>query len=145
MLYIKNDLPALETAMPILHEQRVARAYHVELAVALAVYVVLLFASIRFGRPLAEGPLRTVVLLAPMAGFLLMIRAVARQLARVDEYVRLRLLENIALASGLTLAATFSYGFLETAGHERLSMFSVWMVMGVSWLAVTFARAWTGR
>ena len=34
-----------------MHEKRVARAYRAELWTAIAVYAVLLFASIRFGRP----------------------------------------------------------------------------------------------
>ena len=116
-----------------MHEKRVGRAYRGELLTAIAVYVVLLFASIRYGRPLDDGPLRTAVLLAPMIGFAMMIRAIARHVARVDEYQRMRLLETLALAFGITGAVTFSYGFLETAGFPKVTMFSVWMVMGVSW------------
>ena len=70
---------------------------------------------------------------------------IARQLARVDEYVRRFQLENIALSAGLTMAATFSYGFLETAGYDKLSMFSVWMFMGGCWFVVTLARGWMAR
>ena len=116
-----------------MHEKRVARAYRYELWTAIAVYVVLLAGSIRYGRPLADGPLRTIALLAPMIGFGLMIRAIARHVARIDEYQRLRLLEGVALAFAITAAVTFSYGFLETAGFPKLSMFSVWMVMCTSW------------
>lgn len=116
-----------------MHEKRVARAYRIDLWTAIAVYAVLLMASIRYGRPMDDGLLRTVVLLAPMIGFGLMIRAIARHVARIDEYQRMRLLETLALAFGITGAVTFSYGFLETAGFPKLSMFSVWMVMGVSW------------
>jgi hypothetical protein len=116
-----------------MHEKRVARAYRIDLWTAIAVYVVLLLASIRYGRPMDDGVLRTVVLLAPMIGFGLMIRAIARHVARLDEYLRLRLLESLALAFAITAAVTFSYGFLETAGYPKLSMFSVWMVMCASW------------
>ncbi len=116
-----------------MHEKRVARAYRTDLWTAIAVYIVLLVASIRYGRPLADGLLRTVVLLSPMIGFGLMIRAIARHVARLDEYLRLRLLESLALAFAITAAVTFSYGFLETAGYPKLSMFSVWMVMCASW------------
>ncbi|WP_075791176.1 hypothetical protein [Massilia putida] len=123
-----------------MHEKRVARAYRIELWTAIAVYAVLLTGSIRFGRPLADGPLRTAVLLLPMIGFGLMIRAVARHVARIDEYQRLRLLEGIALAFAITGAVTFSYGFLETAGFPKLSMFSVWIVMGASWGLVCLVR-----
>jgi hypothetical protein len=117
-----------------MHEKRVGRAYRIELWTAIAVYVVLIVASIRFGRPMAEGLLRTVVLLSPMIGFAMMIRAIARHVARIDEYQRLRLLESLALAFAITGAVTFSYGFLETAGYPKLSMFSVWPILAVLWV-----------
>ena len=128
-----------------MHEKRVARAYFVELMTALLVYTVLLFAAIRYGRPMSDGWLRTLVLVTPMIGFGLMIRTIVRHLARIDEYQRIRLLENIAVAAAITMAATFTYGFMETAGFEKLSMFSVWIMMGASLAAVTLYRKWADR
>jgi hypothetical protein len=128
-----------------MHEKRVARAYRFDLWTSIAVYVVLLLASIRYGRPMDGGALRTVVLLSPMIGFGLMIRAIARHVARIDEYQRLRMLENVALAFAITGAVTFSYGFLETAGFPKLSMFSVWIVMGASWGLTNLVRGMIGR
>jgi hypothetical protein len=111
------------------HEKRVGKAYLRELAGALVVYAVLLMMSIRFGRPMADGIVRLAVLLSPMIGFCLALWAIARHLRRVDEYARRFLLESFALGAALTAGLTFSYGFLETAGYPRLSMFSVWMVL----------------
>lgn len=128
-----------------MHEKQVARRYNTELLLSLAVYIVLLLGSIRFGRPLPEGMVRTLVLLSPMAGFGLMIRALVRHVARIDEYLRVRMLEAIALAAAITCAVSFSYGFLETAGYPKLSMFSVWMLMCGSFAAVLAARAWRER
>jgi hypothetical protein len=128
-----------------MHERRVARAYRIELWTAIAVYVVLLAASIRWGRPMADGLARTIVLLSPMIGFALMIRAIARHVARIDEYQRLRMLESVALAFAITGAVTFSYGFLETAGFPKLSMFAVWIVMGASWGLVGIVRGVAAR
>jgi hypothetical protein len=128
-----------------MHERRVSNAYLRELWIAITVYVVLLVGSIVLGRPMQEGVMRTIVLLLPMAGFFLMIRAIARHVGRIDEYQRLRLLETLGLAFAVTGAVTFSYGFLETAGFPRLSMFSVWMVMGVSWGLASIVRARLGR
>jgi hypothetical protein len=124
-----------------MHERRVTRAYLAELFTAIAVYVVLLLASIRYGRAMPDGVLRTAALLAPMIGFGLIIRSIARHVRRIDEYQRLRILESLALAFAITGAVTFSYGFLETAGYPKLSMFTVWMVMGASWGAVCIVRA----
>jgi hypothetical protein len=128
-----------------MHEKQVARAYKTELWTAVAVYIVLLFGSISFGRRMDEGALRIVVLVLPMIGFGLMIRAIARHVRRIDEYQRQRLLESLALAFGITGAVTFTYGFLETAGFPRLSMFTVWIIMGGSWGAVCAVRGWWSR
>jgi len=123
-----------------MHEKRVAKAYHRELGGALAVYTVLLMGAIRIGRPMEEGMLRTLVLLTPMVGFGLAIWAIARHLNRVDEYMRKFLLESVAIAAGITCGLTFTYGFLETAGFPRLSMFTVWCVMCGAMVAVCAIR-----
>jgi hypothetical protein len=128
-----------------MHEKQVARTYRTELFVAIAVYIVLLFGSIRIGRPMPEGLARTLVLVSPMIGFGLMIRSIVRHVARVDEYIRVRLLENIALAAAITGAVSFTYGFLETVGYPKQSMFGVWIVMGASFGVVNLARAWRER
>jgi hypothetical protein len=128
-----------------MHEKQVARAYRTELWTAVAIYAVLLFGSIYFGRRMEESPLRTIVLVLPMLGFGLMIRAIARHVARIDEYQRQRLLETIALSAAVTGAVTFTYGFLETAGFPRLSMFTVWVIMGASWALVSRMRCWWAR
>jgi hypothetical protein len=123
-----------------MHEKRVARAYTLELMIALAVYTVLLMAAIRYGRPMEDGWLRTLVLVSPMIGFGLMIRTIARHFARIDEYQRMRMLENLAIATAITGAVTFTYGFMETAGFPKLSMFYVWVVMCSSVAIVNLAR-----
>jgi hypothetical protein len=128
-----------------MHEKQVARAYKTELWTAVAIYAVLLFASISMGRRMEAGVLRTVVMVIPMIGFGLMIRAIARHVGRIDEYQRQRLLETIALSAAITGAVTFTYGFLETAGFPRLSMFSVWIIMGGSWALVSGMRCWWPR
>jgi hypothetical protein len=92
-----------------------------------------------------DGMLRTAVMVIPMIGFGLMIRAIARHVARIDEYQRQRILETIALSAAITGAVTFTYGFLETAGFPRLSMFTVWIIMGASWAAVSGMRCWWPR
>jgi len=128
-----------------MHEQKVARAYQIELWTSIAVYAVLLIGSIKLARPMPEGALRTALLVLPMLGFALMLRAIVRHVARIDEYQRRRMLESIGIAFAITGAATFSYGFLETAGFPRLSMFTVWIVMGTSWAVVNLVRRWSGR
>lgn len=112
-----------------MHEKRVTKAYHRELFGALALYTALLFAALYFGRPMHGGALRTLVLVSPMIGFGAAIWAIARHLSRIDEYLRQKMLENIALAAAITAGLSFTYGFLENAGFPRLSMFTVWCVL----------------
>ncbi len=123
-----------------MHEKRVGKAYMRELMGSLALYMVLLFAAIRWGRPMEEGVLRTLVLLSPMIGFGLALWAIARHFGRIDEYVRMRLLETVALAAAITAGLTFSYGFLETAGYPKLSMFTVWCVLCGATILVQLVR-----
>jgi hypothetical protein len=124
-----------------MHEKKVRRPYYRELALSGSVYAVLLFGSIALGRPITDGVLRTLVLISPMIGFALMLRAIARHVSRVDEYMRQRKLESFAFAAAITAGLTFSYGFLETCGYPRISMFAVWPVMAVSFGLTEFMRA----
>ena len=112
-----------------MHEKRVGKAYMRELVASIALYTVLLMAAVRWGRPMPEGLLRTLVLLSPMIGFFAALWVIARHFGRIDEYQRMRMLENVALASAVTAGLTFTYGFLETAGYPKLSMFTVWIVL----------------
>ena len=122
------------------NEKRSHNQYRRELALAIVVYVVLLFGAIRLARPMDPSAARTLLLVSPMIGFALMIRAIVRHVARIDEYQRLRMLESFSIAMAITGAVTFTYGFLETAGFPRQSMFAVWIVMGVSWGLVGCVR-----
>jgi hypothetical protein len=111
------------------YQQKINRMYLMELGGSLAVYMALLFAAMHFGRPMAEGTARSLVLVSPMIGFVLMLWTIARHFSRMDEYLRMRLLENIAIGAGITAGITFTYGFLETAGLPHVSMFTVWVVL----------------
>jgi hypothetical protein len=123
-----------------MHEKRVQRTYNKELMGALAIYAAMLVASITFGRGMEPGVVRTVVLASPMIGFFLGVWAIARQFRRIDEFQRQITLENLALAAAVTAGLSFTYGFLETAGYPKLSMFTVWVAMGSAWALVTLVR-----
>jgi hypothetical protein len=127
------------------HERKAGLRYGGEMLACLVLYIGLLVPSIRYGRGMDAGWLKLAVLVSPMIGFLLMIWVIARQVARMDEYLRRVLLENIAIGTALTASATFTYGFLETAGYPLLSMFTVWMILGGSIGVITIGRKWIER
>lgn len=128
-----------------MHEKRVTKAYHRELFGALALYTLLLVAAIYYGRRMDDGVLRTLVLVSPMIGFGVALWVIARHLARVDEFIRKQLMENVALAAAITAGLTFTYGFLETAGFPKLSMFTVWCVLCGTFGLVQIIRKLTGK
>ncbi len=112
------------------------RTYLLELSGALALYTLILGLSLHFGQRMSPGPLQTALFVCPMAGFLLVVWAVVRQVRRSDEYIRKTTLEYLAIAAAVTAGWTFTYGFLENAGYPKLSMFTVWPVMGAVWALV---------
>lgn len=123
-----------------MREKEAARLYSVELFAGLGMYTVLLMAALKYGPGMPEGALRIALMVSPMLGFGLGVRAIARQLARSDEFMRLRTLEAVAIAAAVTAGWTFTYGFLENAGFPKLSMFTVWPVMGGVWGGVVCIR-----
>ena len=128
-----------------MRERDALKKYRVELGAAMVVYAATLFGSISLGRPMDPGVARTTLLLSPAIPLLFAIWAIVRQFGRMDEFVRLRSLENFAIAGAVTAGLTFTYGFLETAGFPKLSMFWVWSLMGATWALVAGMRCLVTR
>lgn len=128
-----------------MREREAAKLYTREFAGALVAYMAILFSAIYVGKRMDEGVLRTLVLVSPMIGFMLAVWAIARHIRRIDEYMRLLVLEGLAIAAGVTAGLTFTYGFLEGAGYPKLSMFTVWPVMGAVWFLVCVVRYYKDR
>ena len=126
-------------------EREALKRYRLELTAAMVAYAGILIGSIHFGRPMEPGLARTLLLLSPAIPLLFAIWAIVRQFGRMDEFVRLRGLENFAVAAAFTAGLTFTYGFLETAGFPKLSMFWVWSIMGLTWALVTGLRCLAAR
>jgi hypothetical protein len=124
-----------------MREREATRKYLREFGGAMALYLLVLSVSLRGAEHVPDGALRTALLLTPMIPIALALWAYMRQLARTDEFVRLRNLQTLALAGGITGGFALTWGFLENAGYPRLSMFTVWMVFGGSWAAVSVAHA----
>lgn len=123
-----------------MHEKEVKKAYTRELMGAMILYAAMLAISTRIGRPMEDSLLRTLILVSPMIGFFLAIWVIARHFARVDEYVRRVALESLAIAAAATAGFSFTYGFLETAGFPKITMFSIWPIMGGVWFLVCVIR-----
>ena len=128
-----------------MHEKAIAKLYRRELFGSLAIYVVMLFSTVYIARGMADSWLRTLLVTSPMLGFFLAVWAVARQVRRIDEYQRQIMLETLAIAAAVVAGASFTYGFLEGVGYPRLSMFTIWPLMGFVWGALACIRKAMGR
>jgi hypothetical protein len=126
-------------------EREAKRKYFWELGLSMVLYAVVLAVSLRVTGKMADGLARTLLALAPAVPIFITVWVIARQFRRMDEFVRLRSLESIAVAAAVTAGLTFTYGFLESAGFPRLSMFWVWGIMGITWGTHTCLRGFFSR
>ena len=113
-------------------QRSAARAYTRELGLAMAAYVIVVLASIKFVGGL-EQPTKTLVALAPLVPAALALFAYLRFLSRMDELGRRIQLEALAFGFGAAGMLTFAYGFLENAGFPQLSYIWVFPLMIALW------------
>ena len=113
--------------------------YFRELGGALMLYLLVLVLALTVGKDMQPGVAQTALFVSPMIPFMLAVWAIVRQIRRSDEFIRKTTLEHIAIAAAVTAGWTFTYGFLENAGFPRLSMFTVWPVMGAAWGVLAIA------
>lgn len=111
--------------------------YFKEFFAVLLAYMVALMLSVTLLAHVESQMLRPIFALLPMVPGFAMCWIVLRQLRRVDELQRRIQLEAMGFAFAGTALVTFSYGFLEIAGYERLSMFLIWPLMAILWIAGT--------
>jgi hypothetical protein len=123
-----------------IHEKKVMARYVRELMGSIFAYLIVLGLTFIVGPTMHKGLWRTVVIVGPMLPFSIAVWVVIRQIRRSDEFVRQSSLENIAVAAAFTALWTFAYGFFESAGYPRISMFMVWPVMGGVWALVAYIR-----
>ncbi len=114
-------------------EREARNKYLLEFGGAIGLYLVVLFISLSFAKSMEPGKSQTLLLLAPVLPVMLAVWAIARQFRRMDEFVRLRGLESIAIGAAVTAGVTFTYGFLELAGFPKLSMFCVLPLFAFVW------------
>ena len=111
------------------------RRYLFEFWIAMGAYILLVVVSailMRYVSP--HSPLTVALALLPMVPACAVAWTVVRHLRRIDEMQRQVQLEALGLAFAGTALITFGYGFLETVGFWKLSMFWVWPVMAVLWI-----------
>ncbi|HTU65032.1 MAG TPA: hypothetical protein VMF52_03690 [Steroidobacteraceae bacterium] len=120
-----------------MREREATQKFLVEMGGSLVLYAIVVSVSLRAAPHVADGIARTALMLSPMIPALLGLWAFMRQVGRMDEFVRLRNLQALSIAGGVTALFSLTWGFLENVGYPRLSMFVIWMVFGLSWGTVS--------
>lgn len=110
-----------------------SKRFVIHFSLAITAYVIAVAVSSLTQVMLSEGIARTLCALLPIAPMIVVAITVIRQIRQLDELARAIHLEALALAFVGTAMITFSYGFLETAGFPRLSMFFVWPLLAALW------------
>lgn len=110
-----------------------SKRFVIHFSLAITAYVIAVAVSSLTQVMLPEGIARTLCALLPIAPMIVVAITVIRQVRQLDELARVIHLEALALAFVGTALITFSYGFLETAGFPRLSMFFVWPLLAALW------------
>ena len=110
-----------------------SKRFVIHFSLAITAYVIAVAVSSLTQVMLSEGIARTLCALLPIAPMIVVAITVIRQIRQLDELARTIHLEALALAFVGTALITFSYGFLETAGFPRLSMFFVWPLLAALW------------
>ena len=128
-----------------MREKQMNQTYFRELFGSIFIYVIVLFSSVWFAKNMPDGLLRTTLAITPMLPALGMLWAIIRHFGRMDEYLRIWALENVAIAGAVTATFSLTYGFLEGVDFPRLSMMVIWGVFMGSWFMVACARKAMGK
>lgn len=123
-----------------MREKQMNQTYNRELFGSLFIYMIVLFSSVWFARSIPDGPLRTTLAITPMLPALGMLWAIIRQFGRMDEYLRVWSLENVAIAGAVTATFCVTYGFLEGVGFPKLSMWIIWGIFMGGWGIIACVR-----
>ncbi|MBM3516020.1 MAG: hypothetical protein FJX59_20245 [Alphaproteobacteria bacterium] len=127
-------------------DQRNRRLYQAELWGSIIEFIILYYVAKGVLRNEESLIVRGAISLAPICAFGLILRSIYRGLQRMDELQRRNVLEIFAWFFAVTLFVTVAYSFLDWGLRlPKLSLFSVWVLMAISWTSVGGIYVLTGR
>ena len=128
-----------------MREKQANQLYFRELFGFVFLYVIVLFSITWYARDMPDSTTRTTLALIPILPALGMLWAIVRHFQRMDEYLRIWSLENVAIAGAMTASFSITYGFMEGVGYPRLSMFVIWGIFMGGWGVIACARKYLGK
>jgi hypothetical protein len=141
----RNVKEALHPKGANMHNQKITTHHMVELLAAQVLFFLTEELSGHMAVGVPPGMGRTLVLFSPVLPVLLMVLVIVRYFCRIDEYLRLKLLENLAITAAIIFVGAFIYGSLEIVGFRQLSMFIICPAMGTIFALVSLIRGTAAR
>ena len=134
----------METAMD--RERSNGLRYMAEMGSAALLYVGVVFARKHLLHDVEGDVPRMLVMASPVIPIWLMFWTILRHYQRIDEYMRLQLLQIVALCAGIAAAIYCSYPFVADAFRlPPLDISWAWPIMALCWLVATFLAQFRNR
>jgi len=112
------------------------KRYFIEIAIAAAAYIVILWISIHTLKTTTLAPFpRALVALSPILPVAGIVAAILRYMRSVDELQRQIHIEAFAISAGITAILFLTYGFLEGIGFPKISAFWTFFWIDIFWAA----------
>jgi hypothetical protein len=124
------------------HVKYANRTYQIEMAITMALYIGLLLARPWLLAHTDGAVTAAAIKLLPAVPIWLLAFVLFRHYRRIDEFQRLRFLENLALAGGLTAIVAVSYDFFQDVGAPKLELFWAWPIFAIFWSAIGLVMEW---
>jgi hypothetical protein len=127
------------------HHRKIAVRTLAEILAANLLFFVVDWFSGKIATGLSNRAGQALVLGGHLIVVLLMVFIVMRSFQRVDEYLQLQMLENMAITTAVIFIGCCIYGSLEMVGFRSLSMFIICPAMGTVFAIVTITRRIAAR
>ncbi len=123
-------------------ERAIARRYVWQMVALLALYIIILFVSIRALQTGHYSPVfRDLIAVTPVIPLVGVVASVIQFMLSVDELQRQIHLEALAIAAGVTAALAITYSFLEGVGLPHSQAWWAFVCVDLTWaLALPFVK-----
>jgi peptidoglycan/LPS O-acetylase OafA/YrhL len=112
------------------------RTYVFECLVTMALYIALLLARPWLLAQSDSAALETAIKILPALPVWAFAFVVFRHYRRIDEFQRLKFLENLAIAGGITALIAATYDFFQDIGAPKAELFLAWPIFAIAWSIV---------
>ncbi len=121
---------------------KATKTYGMQFVGVIALYIVILFVTVRLLEGLGDSPWRMVAALLPMFPIVLGLLVFLRFFGTMDELQKRIQLYALAFSFGATGLLTFSYGLLQNAGLPQVSFIAVFPMMIALWGLGSVIASW---